>query len=173
MDRYLAGTPTLQLPTKSVSKASECFDPMLMPESTIAYPEQGAQILSPRILTLTDEPANLLRRGQEYQYCFDVRFNVSLANVRCSMLVKMPDGRELGGLISSRPGEGMHTSAGFKHRQCFRFRCNLLPGTYFVNAGVVGPDDNHLHRIIDATIFAVLLDSRSCGTGHVDLSSIE
>lgn len=126
--------------------------------------------MAPRILTLAGEPANLLRRGQEYQYVFDVRFEVALANIRCGMLIKAPDGRELGGLTSAPPGEGVNTTAGMEHRQCFRFRCSLLPGTYFVNAGVVGHDGEYLHRIIDAAMFSVLPEPHSCGTGNVDIT---
>lgn len=171
VDRYLAGDAIHIFRSDECLFVSDCFDPQLLPLSTVVYPKQGAEILSPRILTLAGEPANLLRRGQEYLYVFDVRFDISDHNVRCGMLLKTPDGRELGGLVSAPKGEGMSVTAGMEHQQCFRFRCNLLPGTFFVNAGVVGFGDNYLHRIIDAVIFCVLPEPCSCGTGNVDISS--
>jgi lipopolysaccharide transport system ATP-binding protein len=173
VDRYIAGDGGNVgggAPYAAGPAASADFDPQLAALSTIAYAPKGAEIFSPRILTLAGEPANLLRRGQEYQYVFDVRFDVALANVRCGMLLKAPDGRELGGLTSAPPGKGMSTSVAMEYQQRFRFRCNLLPGTYFANAGVVGPDGSYLHRIVDAAIFSVQPEPRCCGTGSLDIS---
>jgi lipopolysaccharide transport system ATP-binding protein len=137
----------------------------------VVYPKHGAEIMAPRILTVEGEQVNLLRRGMEYQYVFDVRFDESGENIRYGMLIKTPDGREIGGLASSPRGEGMRAAAGMEHRQCFRFRCNLLPGTYFINAGVVGPEGQYWHRIIDAVMFTVLPEPESCGSGIIDISA--
>jgi lipopolysaccharide transport system ATP-binding protein len=171
VDRYLAGD-VHQMPSGSAEVGSASFDPELIPLSTVSYPRQGAEIRSPRILTLAGEPANLLVRAQEYLFVYDVYFYLALSNVRCGMLLKTPDGRELGGLVSAPPGEGMHTAVAMEHRQLFRFRCNLLAGSYFVNAGVVGSDNSYLHRIIDAAIFTVLPEPKCCGTGSVDISRL-
>ncbi|MDO8459334.1 MAG: ABC transporter ATP-binding protein [Burkholderiaceae bacterium] len=152
--------------------ASNMFDPQLVPLSTVAYPSQGAEILTPQILSLSGEPANLLCRGQEYQYVYDVNFKQPVKNVRCSMLIKTPDGLELGGLTSMLQDAGGSTAIGVEHRQTFRFRCNLLPGTYFLNAGVVGADGSYLHRIIDAVMFSVVPEPECSGTGTIDFSPL-
>jgi len=172
VDRYLAGDATRPALNIASLAASATFDPQIEPLSTVAYPSHGAEIVAPRILTLAGEPANLLHRGQEYQYVYDVRFDVALENVRCGMLLKTPDGRELGGLTSAPPGEGLSTAVAMVHRQHFLFRCNLLPGTYFANAGVIGPDGSYLHRVIDAVMFSVLPEPHCCGTGSVDISPL-
>lgn len=170
-DRYLANDNVRTALEASDVGATACFNPRIVPLSTVAYPPLGAQIRMPRILTLAGEPANLLQRRKEYLYVFDVRFDIAATNVRCGMMIKTPDGRELGGLVSAPPGEGMQVTPGVEHRQSFRFCCNLLPGSYFVNAGVIGSDGSYLHRIIDAAMFSVLPEPRCCGTGNVDFSA--
>lgn len=170
VDGYLAGDSTRPASNSTGPTATENFDPQLVPLSTVAYPPQGAEITAVRILTLAGEPVNLLRRGQEYQYAFDVHFTASAQKVRCGMLLKTPDGRELGGLVSAQSGAGFNATAGMEYRQCFRFRCNLLPGTYFLNSGVVDAEGNYLHRIIDAVMFTVVPEPDFSGTGIVDIS---
>jgi len=170
-DRYLAGVmPSLPAADGAASLKSGSHDPELAPMSTLVYPQHGAEIISPRILTPEGEVTNLLRRGEEYDYVFDVRFDAAADDIRCGMLIKTPDGRELGGLTSAAPGAGLKTALGMLHYQKFRFRCNFLPGTYFVNAGVVGPDGSYLHRIIDAAMFVVLPEPDLRCTGCVDIS---
>jgi lipopolysaccharide transport system ATP-binding protein len=54
----------------------------------------------------------------------------------------------------------------------FHFQSLLAPGTYFLNAGVLGLRDQgelYLHRILDAVIFRVAADTSSLATGQVDL----
>ena len=170
-DRYLAGA-IARLPAgdgTTLLTAGD-HDPGLAPMSTLVYPQHGAEITSPRILTPEGEVTNLLRRGKEYDYVFDIRFDAAADDIRCGMLIKTPDCRELGGLTSATPGAGLKTALGMRYCQKFRFRCNFLPGTYFINAGVVGPDGSYLHRIIDATMFVVLPESDLCCTGCVDIS---
>ena len=171
VNRYLAGDGIQSRSAGRLAAATSSYDPTLVPQSTVHYPKYGAEILMPRILNADGEPINLLNRGMEYRYVYDVHFDVAGDNIRCGMLVKTVDGRELGGLVSSPQGKGMTIVAGMTHRQCFRFRCNLLPGTYFVNAGVTGPDGNYLHRIVDAAMFTVWPEPHSCRTGIVDISS--
>jgi lipopolysaccharide transport system ATP-binding protein len=172
VDRYLIGDTAQPKQDTAFSPASANFDPQLTPLSTNAYVPKGAEIRRVQILTLAGEPANLLRRGQVYLFTYDVDFNIALSNVRCGMLLKTTDGRELGGLTSAPTGEGITTAIGMKHQQRFQFRCNLLPGNYFANAGVVGPEGDYLHRIIDATMFSVLPEPNFGGTGIVDISSV-
>ena len=52
----------------------------------------------------------------------------------------------------------------------FKFHCNLNPGTYFMNAGVVGLIEEgvpYLHRLIDACMFRVLPVMDNIATGPV------
>jgi lipopolysaccharide transport system ATP-binding protein len=55
----------------------------------------------------------------------------------------------------------------------FQFKPALVPGTYFLNAGVRGREDSvekYLHRVMDAAIFRIDPLRRERITGRVDLS---
>ena len=57
----------------------------------------------------------------------------------------------------------------------FRFACALNPGTYFLNAGVVGSvgeEESFLHRLLDACMFRVLPLDGNTSTGIVDFNGI-
>jgi len=88
------------------------------------------------------------------------------------MLIKTVSGYELGGAASHREGQEMpFVAAGSLVNVEFEFSSALLPGTYFVNAGVLGRigDNNvYLDRVIDAVMFKVLVDTESRATGIVD-----
>lgn len=150
------------------------FDPSLVPESTVSYPSLGAQISNPRILTLGGRRVNLLHSGEEYIYAYDVQFNVPARGTRFGMMIKTVSGFELGGLVSHPAGDGVEVKNGATHIQHFRFRCNLLPGVYFLNAGVTSvlPDkgEEFLHRILDAAVFRVVPEINSTCSGTVYIS---
>lgn len=172
VDRYLSGSMTTDSSSNAAAgKATPCYDPSLMPESTIAYPRHGAEIRGPRILDLEGSVVNLLRRGHEYHYVFEVQFDRAGIGIRFGMMIKTLDGKELGGLVSSPAGYGIVVKEGMEYQQRFLFRCNLLPGSYFLNAGVIDQNGNFLHRIIDAAMFVVLPEPGLVGTGNVDISS--
>lgn len=150
------------------------FDQTLVPESTISYPSLGAQIVNPRILSLDGKQVNLLRRGEEYLYAYEAQFNISAKGVRFGMMIKTVSGYELGGLTSHPVGEGISVECDTTFFQRFRFRCNLLPGTYFLNAGITCPmpdkGEEYLHRILDAAMFQVMHEHRSTRSGIIDFS---
>jgi len=53
----------------------------------------------------------------------------------------------------------------------FTFHCYLLPGVYFLNAGVVGSVDgqeSYLHRCIDAAMFRVQAERDLLATTIID-----
>jgi len=53
----------------------------------------------------------------------------------------------------------------------FRFNCALLPGVYFLNAGVMGitgQEDGFLHRGIDVAMFEVMHEENIGSTAIVD-----
>ncbi len=158
------------------NQGTKYFDHTLVPESTVSYPSLGAQISNPRILSLDGKCVNLLRTGEEYIYTYDAQFNVPAEGVRFGMMIKTVSGYELGGLTSHSVGEGISVDPATALSQRFRFRCNLLPGTYFLNAGItcLMPDsgEGYLHRVLDAAMFKVIPESRPMQSGAVDLSPL-
>jgi lipopolysaccharide transport system ATP-binding protein len=52
-----------------------------------------------------------------------------------------------------------------------RFRCSLLPGTYFMNVGIVGSTeqgDTYLHRGVDVVMFEVIHEKEISPTAIID-----
>jgi lipopolysaccharide transport system ATP-binding protein len=163
-------------PHKKQEHEATYFDPTLIPESTVSYPSLGAQISNPRILSLDGERVNLLHSGEEYIYTYEAQFNIPAVGVRFGMMIKTISGYELGGLVSHSASEGISVEGGTTLSQKFRFRCNLLPGTYFLNSGVTSTmsdkGDEYLHRVLDAAMFKVMPQTESIRTGIVDMAPL-
>ena len=149
------------------------FDPNLKPESTVTYESQGALICNARIATPDGRPANVLTKDREYVYSYDIEFDTDAYGVRWGTAVKSTRGVQFGELQSHVPGRGVeHIRSGQIVRAGFPFRCALIPGTYYMNAGVVGIVDGmetYLHRVIDVVMFKVLPVPGLPASGLVDL----
>jgi lipopolysaccharide transport system ATP-binding protein len=152
------------------------YDPHLLPQSTLAYESRGAVIESPRIATLSGRPVNVVLHGQEYVYEYSVRFPETCFDVRFGMLIKTVRGLELGGAASALPDQALEcVEAGSRCTVRFRFRCLMAPGTYFLNAGVMGTVEGaqtFLHRLIDAVMLRVQPDAEARATGLVDFGVV-
>ncbi|MFO1243424.1 MAG: ABC transporter ATP-binding protein [Rickettsiales bacterium] len=152
------------------------FDANMKPESQVIYESHGALIQNPRIETADGKPVNLLTRGGEYVYRFDVAFEKPAQQVRCGMMIKTMTGVELGGSsIATFENAIPEVSAGDILQIGFQFRAKLLPGTYFLNCGCSGFAEDRitfLHRITDAVMFKVLPEGDLPLTGMVDFSII-
>ena len=151
------------------------FDPHLTPQSTLEYESRGALIRNPRITTTSGEPVNVLARGKDYIYSYDVHFSQPAWLVRCGFMIKTISGLELGGLMTHPLGQGeAYVEPGTTLKPEFRFRCNLMPGIYFMNAGVGGVKDGEdvfLHRIVDAFMFRVQPETEITISGMVDFGA--
>ena len=169
------------VPNESVAdqeKDKALYDPDLKPTSTVEYATHGAYIREPGIYTISGQPINNLVVDEYYQYIYTVDFKNSAAAVRFGMLIKSITGAELGGASSSRTGQDglAFVEAGMKVKVIFQFQCRLNPGTYFLNAGVLGVMDGaevYLHRLLDAAMFRVIPvpDSAQTGTVSFDCSA--
>jgi lipopolysaccharide transport system ATP-binding protein len=162
-----------ELSDASVKEVDEYFDPGLIPTSTINYESRGASIEEMRITDVAGRRVNCLVSGREYRFVFDVVFDSSATNVFFGMLIKTVTGTELGGGISSgRPQDRIsYVEENARLSVCFKFRCNLNPGTYFINAGVVGVENAEeifLHRVLDACSFRVMPIGDCYSSGVVD-----
>ncbi len=154
-------------------EVDEYFDSGLKPQSTVAYESRGALIEEARIVNAGGEAVNCLRRGRTYRYEYSVRFERSATNVRFGMLIKSLSGIELGGALSasSQYDAIPVVASGSQFELQFRFHCTLNPGVYFLNAGVVGMDQDeeiYLHRVLDVCMFRVLPETDMLATGIVD-----
>jgi lipopolysaccharide transport system ATP-binding protein len=149
-------------------------DPNLLPESTVEYERKGAVIENVQIRDRHDRRVNVLRAGMDYEYSYEVHFLKPARLVRFGMMIKLVTGLELAGQSSHPTAEGIErVEAETRVRVCFRFRAQLVPGAYFMNAGVLGllaGEETYLHRILDVTMFRVSAGDRNTITGLADLS---
>lgn len=161
----------------NVQDPEEYFDINLKPQSTTRYESRGAIVGTPQILNLAGEPVNCLKRGHVYRYTYDVRFTEAAQGVRFGLMIKTLTGIELGGGATAA---GMQEAipyipVGATAKAEFRFQCNLNPGTYFLNAGLVGAingEETYLHRVIDACMFRVIPEQGNTATGIVDFKCV-
>ena len=148
-------------------KQQAIFDPSLSSEPVV-YPEQGASLSGFTITDGSGKKVNLLLARQQYRYQFKVTFSEELFNVRFGMLIKSLTGFEIGGSETSH--QRTQVSAGETLTLSFPFTCNLNPGNYYMNAGVLAPIDGEetfVARVIDALQFKVLPNEYH-QTGQVD-----
>lgn len=163
-------------PTHSVhiQKQRAFFDQDLIPKSTISYVSRGVQISDPRIMTLNSERVNVLVHNDEYIYSYSVNFGRDVCNARFGMLIKTVSGFELGGIVTHPPDKALRfVKKGSIISPQFRFKCLLLPGVYFMNAGVVGTEEGvevFLHRVVDVIMFRVQPDAGLIGNGIVNFA---
>jgi len=150
------------------------YNPDLRPQSTISYEPRNALISDPKILTINGETVNMLIRGEEYVYTYSVSFDEDAYNVFFGTMIRTVTGFPLGGMVThTRTMPIYMIENGSVMQPQFAFRCSLLPGSYFVNAGVfalVNDAEIPLHRITDAIMFNVLPEPSLLVTGVVDFS---
>lgn len=174
LDLEDASSP-LQLSDESSSKnckASEDeFDPGLVPESTVRYPEQGARIESLEILNAKGEQVNVLNPGDEYQFVVSGSFERACDSVYFGMHIRTISGLEVTGQrYPQEPQTVEHIPAGGKFRMNFSYRMSLLPGIYFAGCGLWSNyEPNNLNRIMDAVMFRVALPNVNHSFGYCDL----
>jgi lipopolysaccharide transport system ATP-binding protein len=164
-------------PSQPSGKPSEApptayYDKNLVPKSTVAYLTRGASIRNPHIITPEGKTVNHLIRGDTYIYTYTVNFSEHAFSVRMGMLIKTVRGIELGGAVTSTTEDAVpFVEAGTRLCVQFPFRCLLMPGSYFVNAGVEALVDGtrtFLDRQIDAAVFKVQPERGIRCTGTVD-----
>ncbi len=154
--------------------AQEHFDPGLVSQTVVRYESQGALIRDLRLLNARGEEVNHLEMGRHYTYEYFVDFLAPATNVGFGMLINSATGLGLAGATTAyhrayatravEPGSSAHVR--------FAFDCALLPGVYFLNAGVLGTsagEERYLHRLLDGLAFRVSSSEPLTATGLVDL----
>jgi lipopolysaccharide transport system ATP-binding protein len=157
------------------SSDGEYFDPKLVSESRVDYKSHGARIRDLRLLNAEGKQVNVLEMGRRYTYEYFVDFEVDATKVGYGMLVNSVSGVGIGGIGTGNSDE--HRLAAVKSGSTLQVRLNfdarLLPGTYFLNAGVTGTTlttVGYLHRVIDAVAFRIAPVGGLVATGFVDLA---
>ena len=163
------------LADRNETQKNEAYDSRLVPDSTVVYPVQGAEIHSIRILDAENRNVNLLSFGKGYRFEVSGKFLANRENVYFGLHI-----RTISGLIITGqryPEEGKYIDkvyAGDNFAITYAFKMVLSPDTYFSGGGIWSLDEPHcLHRILDAVMFRVLPERRIRFLGYVDVSSTE
>ncbi len=154
-------------------KQKPFFIPGLIPKSRVEYRNQDVDIADVQITTLEGEDVNVLVSGQEYVFQYKVKFNIQAENVGFGMMIKTESGSNLSGSSSRKFDQIIkNVTKNQTIRVQWKFQCNLLSGTYYVNAGITtikGTEGVFLNRIVDAMAFRVLLPEDNKYSGIANL----
>lgn len=161
-DPVLSEVDGAEIPLSKISRSESThwLDANMKPASTLEYASLGARILAPHLETDAGEAVNVLSPRKTYVYCYDVEFDRDVERVHFGMMVKSVSGVELSGMASHAHGDAIPlVRAGSRIRVQFELAALMVPGTYFLNAGVMGvvngQSDVFVHRIVDAVMFRI------------------
>ena len=102
-----------------------------------------------------------------------VRFTKGATNLSFGVFIKTTSGVKLGGGTSATNFRRSikEVKADATTRVKFRFQCDLNPGVYVLNTGVVGTTnetDCFFHRLVDMAMLMVIPEPESLSAGIVD-----
>jgi lipopolysaccharide transport system ATP-binding protein len=133
--------------------------PGLEPKSKIEYKNFDVDIQDIQIRTLSGQKVNVLVSGDKYVYSYIVDFKIRAKDVLFGMQIKSEKGLILNGLSSNAFDIKIKSvTADSKYLVKFFFKCNLLYGNYYTNAGVTGivyEKNDYLNRVVDVLMFRV------------------
>jgi len=158
-----------------ISEKRPWYVPDFRPKSTVEYKNFDVDIFDILIETPDGQRVNHLLMNEEYVYSYKVRFNTEGKNVFFGMMIKNDKGLNITGANAPSPqSKGIpHIKKGEVYYVKWFFKCTLLPGIYYTNAGVSGKVNGEtcfLNRIVDAQVFKVHKNTDAKYDGLVHLS---
>ena len=155
------GTPQTNEPDKEPVTCDEsCFDPSMAASGQVAYEPCGVRIRTPQIINSKGIRVNCLTHSCEYTYTYETDILEDCFGVVFMCGFRSKEGFELGGICSHINNTAADfLAAGTSVKVIFRFRCTMLPDTFFINAGIMGilnGERTYLHRLVDVVQFRVL-----------------
>lgn len=162
---------------KSLAIAKDHFDPGLVPETTTAYPVQGAEIQAIEILDAGGHAVNVLQLGGNYQFVISGRFLADIQRAYFGIHIRSISGAVITGQRYPENGKYIeHIDKANNFRIVFYFKMILLPGVYFVGGGIWSSGEKEqicCHRILDALMFRLRPEQKIYSFGYVDASTKE
>ncbi|UVK44417.1 ABC transporter ATP-binding protein [Mesorhizobium sp. AR07] len=160
---------------KAAAENAAIFDPGLIPETTSVYPIQGAEIENISILDENNNAVNVLNAGSVYQFEISGKFIDNFSGVYFGMHIRNVSGAVITGQKYPEDGNFIRAvQGGSAFTVRFSFNMSLIPGVYFVGAGVWSAEEpTCAHRIMDAIMFRVSAVGKPISFGYVNLSASE
>ena len=158
------------------SRSNERYEADLKSTSTVELIPKGVRLRNVCILNQDGLRVNVLAPGGVYEVSYEAQFLKEGRYINLGMMIKSIEGIELFGMTSNAVGDSLeHIPEGTVGSIRFKFRNLFLPGTYFLNVGCHGVDEEgepgFLHRVLDAYLFKVEATASSrLVRGYYDLS---
>lgn len=175
------GVPPTQAPAAAEERSAppretdDWHDPSLQAAGTVVYDNPLADIIDPYIADLAGRRVNQLTHGRDYVYTYRVRFLSAAAMVRFGMMIKTIIGTELCGATTATLDQPRPDfAAGGEVVVRFPWRCLLNPGTYSMNAGLMGMAEGaerYIARKVDVLLFRVQPCPDLTATTLIDLQN--
>lgn len=151
----------------------EYFDPHLVSKSKVDFENHGVEVRNLRLLNSKNEHVNVIELGRRYSCCYDVSFHQACQDVGFGIGIRNVSGFSFGGANyeQARQLRLESPSIGSCYSISFEFVCILLPGTYFINFGVIGSTEGerrYLARSTDGLLFRVAPQDTGTSGGYID-----
>ncbi len=149
------------------------FNPKLKPRSTVITAHHGVVINNLKVTDRKGEEVNQLISRERYQIHYQATFEQSHKDIRFNMLIKNITGQLIAGANTRAEDERFAIiEAGSHYHAMFEFKCDLLPGDYYITLGssaMLATGRSPVARINDALMFRVLPSDRKHLFGTADL----
>ena len=148
------------------------LDPGLHPETTQTYPDQGIRIEDIQILNQQDQPINTIPAQTPFSLLIRYYSDDAFQHLRFTCHLSNASGARVAGqAYPSIHGYVPAVEAGRSLTIRFRFHGGLIPGLYFIGAGILGRGSQaFLHRVIDYKALRILEHADRRSFGICDLS---
>lgn len=165
LERTIAGldSGTKYIQFFSPSLLVEEYDHTVPQTQEMSYGGKDARITDYGIYDQAGRKTNILRVGGCYTWKYIVEFYTAAYNVNFGMMIKTVDGIEVASMNSDISGKYLRTvGKGNVVEVQFDFFANFVPGTYYMNAGVLAVTDEnpdkpfYLHRRVDICAIRVV-----------------
>ncbi len=157
---------------EGASRPIAFFIPNFTSKTTVKREFFDVKIFDSQIRTLSGQIVNALVMNEEYTLSYKAHFKLDAENVRFVTLVQSVKGLAISGFWLN-----MESPRRIKVNDIYfiqnRFKCTLLPGTYYVSIAVTKINENsekvRLYAVDDATVFKVLAEKKKSHWGIVNL----
>jgi lipopolysaccharide transport system ATP-binding protein len=168
--------PTVEAANDATSAAGarpdDHYDPSLEVKDPIEYPPNGARIASISFQNAEGRRVNRMRLGEEYVAEFRAEFERDAEGVILGIQLRNAAGVTLAGFLSRDGAEGLSARRGEKLTMRIPFRMLLLPGRYFVTAGIRSRlEEQSMHKLVDAIAIEVVSEAVNVHQGYCALAT--
>ena len=158
------------IPQSNLSNDSE------VPTNAVIYPSRGARIDSVEVRGLDDRITSRIDFGQGFQLIVHYQADQDFEQLGFGCHLADPSGRRFTGQIY--PGDGSEMGpfeADSRWSIRFSFKQGLLPGLYYVGAGMWSADSPHrfVHRVVDIAALRIAAIDSIPRVGTCDLQAKE